>query len=412
MSPLSFHLCVVITKTKSATPKSPLSSKDSKPTTTTKIETLLASFSWLPDEATLLVMWYVAVSEDNKVGSDQTNDSFYVAATFGVPLTTIGDLYMFIKCIEDGKHDELLSGMTNDDRMETLDALGAICNSIKADNTKVDVIPCKAVDIDTMSTSYARAAGESAKDQPKVNSNFRPLVADTVFDGILTSISSKNWAKHGLKRIMMNSKGFFFFKFDSRAGLEAVLEGGPWLIRKSPIFLKKWLMDTRLLKEESTMTHLISIPSLTEDGFTKETIRVVFLPNCYYFYSNVVTLTVEKTNDGFQTVSKKKKRKGKSKSTNGGQFASLLVKQNARHEPKVTTGAPKKEATNMGNPSTSSSMLKTTGTSSKKDKIPMSNSYSVLNDEKKGIRSVNVYDETAKLSTKTVESSPFTAVVG
>ncbi|GJW97882.1 zinc knuckle CX2CX4HX4C containing protein, partial [Tanacetum coccineum] len=39
-----------------------------------------------------------------------------------------------------------------------------------------------------------------------------------------------NWAKHGLKRIMMNSKGFFFFKFDSRAGLEAVLEGGPWLI--------------------------------------------------------------------------------------------------------------------------------------------------------------------------------------
>ncbi|GJY98459.1 hypothetical protein Tco_0515369, partial [Tanacetum coccineum] len=129
--------------------------------------------------------------------------------------------------------------------------------------------------------------------------------------------------------------------------------------------------------------------------------------------SNVVTLTVEKTNDGFQTVSKKKKRKGKSKSTNGGQFASLLVKQNARHEPKVTTGAPKKEATNMGNPSTSSSMLKTTGTSSKKDKIPMSNSYSVLNDEEEEEEEdVNMYDETAKLSTKTVGSSPFTAIVG
>ncbi|GKA05989.1 zinc knuckle CX2CX4HX4C containing protein [Tanacetum coccineum] len=233
-----------------------------------------------------------------------------VAVTFGVPLTTVGDLYMFIKCIKDGKHDELLSGMTNDNRMETLDALGAICNSIKADNTKAGVIPYKvshiddstmakninvddstlpsivqAVDIDTMSTSYARAAGASAKDQPKVNSNFRPLVADTVFDGVNISIPCKvvkkvstrfehtlygyfigkrmaflvvkyyvrkNWAKRGLKRIMMNSKGFFFFKFDSRAGLEAVLEGGPWLIRKSPIFLKKWLMDTRLLKEEFT----------------------------------------------------------------------------------------------------------------------------------------------------------------
>ncbi|GJZ63068.1 hypothetical protein Tco_0619489 [Tanacetum coccineum] len=33
--------------------------------------------------------------------------------------------------------------------------------------------------------------------------------------------------------------------------------------------------------------------------------------------SNVVTLTVEKTNDGFQTADKKKKRKGKPKSTNG-----------------------------------------------------------------------------------------------
>nr|GFC63388.1 hypothetical protein [Tanacetum cinerariifolium] len=45
---------------------------------------------------------------------------------------------------------------------------------------------------------------------------------------------------------------FFFFKFDSRAGLEAVLEGGPWLIRKSPIILKKLSMDTRLLNEELT----------------------------------------------------------------------------------------------------------------------------------------------------------------
>ncbi|GJY43016.1 zinc knuckle CX2CX4HX4C containing protein [Tanacetum coccineum] len=123
------------------------------------------------------------------------------------------------------------------------------------------------------------------KDQPKVNSNFRLLVADPVFDGVNISIPRKvvekvstrfertlygyfigkrmafpvveyyarnNWAKHGLKRIMMNSKGFFFFKFDSRASLEAVLEGGPWLIRKSLIILKKWSMDTRLLKEELT----------------------------------------------------------------------------------------------------------------------------------------------------------------
>ncbi|GJT10159.1 zinc knuckle CX2CX4HX4C containing protein [Tanacetum coccineum] len=305
----------------------------------------------------------------------------------------------------------------------------------------------QSVDINTSSRSYARAAGASAKDQPKVISNFRPLVADPVYDGVNISIPRKviekvstcfehtlygyfigkrlafpvveyyarnNWGKHGLKRIMMNNKGFFFFKFDSRAGLEAVLEGGPWIIRKSPIILKKWSMGTSLLKEELTRIPIwvklhdvplqvfeedgisliatfigkpvmldsytssmckdswgrssfarcsievnseaelvdvvtIGIPSLTGDDFTKETIRVEYewrpprYDICKIFghvqdqcpkqmvtppivtTSNVVTPTVEKSNDGFQTVSKKKKRKGKSKSTNGGQFAEKEV---------------------------------------------------------------------------------------
>ncbi|GJZ90610.1 zinc knuckle CX2CX4HX4C containing protein [Tanacetum coccineum] len=51
----------------------------------------------------------------------------------------------------------------------------------------------------------------------------------------------------------------------------------------------------------------------------------------------VDTLIVEKTNNGFQTVGKKKK-KGKSKSTNGSQSGGHSVKQNVRYEPKVTGG--------------------------------------------------------------------------
>nr|GEX90888.1 hypothetical protein [Tanacetum cinerariifolium] len=57
-------------------------------------------------------------------------------------------------------------------------------------------------------------------------------------------------AKYGLKRTMLNAKGFFFFKFDSRVGLESVLEGGPWMIQNNLIILKKWTMNTSLLKEE------------------------------------------------------------------------------------------------------------------------------------------------------------------
>ncbi|GKA33360.1 hypothetical protein Tco_0719727 [Tanacetum coccineum] len=118
----------------------------------------------------------------------------------------------------------------------------------------------------------------------------------------------------------------------------------------------------------------IGIPSLTRDSFTKETICVEYKwrpPRCNvcnifgHVYdhcpnklvsppivstSNVVALIVEKSNDGFQMVGKKKKRKGKSKSTNGGQFAGPFVKQTIKYEPKLTLSAPKKGATNVSNP--------------------------------------------------------------
>nr|GEW86319.1 zinc knuckle CX2CX4HX4C [Tanacetum cinerariifolium] len=104
----------------------------------------------------------------------------------------------------------------------------------------------------------------------------------------------------------------------------------------------------------------IGISSLSRDGFTKDTICVDYewrLPRCdickifghvhdhcpknvvsppIVTPSNVVTPTVEKTNDGFQTVGKK--RKGK-----------------------------------------------TTGNSSKKDNLFMSNSFSALNDEEEDV---------------------------
>ncbi|GKD12104.1 hypothetical protein Tco_1196511, partial [Tanacetum coccineum] len=103
--------------------------------------------------------------------------------------------------------------------------------------------------------------------------------------------------------------------------------------------------------------------------------------------SNVVTPTVEKTNDGFQ-----------------------------RYESKATTSAPMKGATNVGNTSQSSSMLKKTGISSKKDNLSMSNSFSALNDEEEDDEEdvENVYDESANLiqNTKAGGSSSFTAAAG
>ncbi|GKE95105.1 hypothetical protein Tco_1579960, partial [Tanacetum coccineum] len=182
----------------------------------------------------------------------------------------------------------------------------------------------------------------------------------------------------------------------------------------------------------------IGIPSLTRDDFTKETIRVEYewrppkCDECKIFghvhdhypkkmvippivTTNVVTPTVDKSNDGFQTVGKKKKRKGKSKSTNGCQFTGSSVKQTIRYEPKATISAPKKGATNVSNPSKSSSMLKTADTSPKNDNFTTYNSFSTLNDEEEDDEKVkNVYDESANLvpNKNTRGSSSFMAAAG
>ncbi|GJZ26941.1 zinc knuckle CX2CX4HX4C containing protein [Tanacetum coccineum] len=149
--------------------------------------------------------------------------------------------------------------------METLKALGSICNSIKVDRNNADVIPCK--------VSYA-------DDSINLNVDESTIPSDPIVQSVNINKST------------------------SYAGVaEAVLEGGPWLIRKSPIILKKWSMDTRLLKEELTPPLFndswgrssfarclievnseadlvdvvtIGIPSLSEDDFTKETIRVEY----------------------------------------------------------------------------------------------------------------------------------------
>ncbi|GJZ22211.1 hypothetical protein Tco_0559250 [Tanacetum coccineum] len=403
-----------------------------------------------------------------------------VAATFGVSLSTVGDLKVLITDIDAGKYEELLSGMTNDKRKVVFDALGAMCDLIKVesasrpglefdgtrnetsvsvtihtsspkeevlihsiddvatlfgvplnslkdideftkdlenrwdtflnmqkiaptvdDNLSGEVSPndtnVQSVDINTKSISYAGDAGTSAKDQPKVNSNFCHLVADLVFDGFNIYIPCK-------------------------------------VVEKSRSSFDRCLIE---VNSEADLVDVVTIgiPSLTGYGFTKETIRVEYEwrpPRCdickifghvhdhcpkkvvsppIVTTSNVVTPNVEKSTDGFQTMGKKKKRKGKSKSNNGGS-----VKQTIRYEPKVTTSAPKKGTTNEGNASISSSMLKTTGASSKKDNISTSNTFSALNDDEEDEDKVveNVYDESDNLfpNTKTGGNSSFTVAYG
>ncbi|GKB00565.1 hypothetical protein Tco_0828558 [Tanacetum coccineum] len=375
------------------------------------------------------------VHGDKGVSNVQIQNIDDVSNLFWVPHNSLEEIDAFVKDLELGKH-ELWTIMSKENSNVITNI---VCNKwdalLKArpKDTRPTTPPSDTivqyVDINSKSTSYAGAAGASTKEQPKVNTNFRPLVADPVFKGVNISIPRKVVEK---------------------AGLEAVLKNGPWMIRNTPIILKKWsivfeedgssliatfiakpiMLDSytssmcndscgrssfaRCLIEVNSEADLvdvvtIGVPSLTGDDFTKETIRVVSPP--IVSTSNVVAPTVEKSNDGFQTVGKKKKRKGKSKSTNGGQFAGRSVKQIVRYKPKETSSAPKKGATNVSNPSKSSSMLKTIETSQKKDNFTTSNSFSALNDEEEDDEVENVYDESANLF-KTGGSSSFTAAVG
>ncbi|GJT03746.1 zinc knuckle CX2CX4HX4C containing protein, partial [Tanacetum coccineum] len=361
------------------------------------------------------------------------------------------------------------------------------------DRNNADVIPCKvsyaddsinlnvdestipsdpivqSVDINK-STSYAGVAGGSAKDQPNVHSNFHTLVADPVFVGVNISIPHKVVEKliHKspiiLKKCSMNTRllkeeltripiwiklhnvPIQVFKEDG-ISLIATFIGKPVMLDSytSSMCNDSWGRSSfaRCLIEVNSEADLvdvvtIGIPSLSEDDFTKETIRVEYewrpprCDTCKIFghvhdycpkkvvsppivaTSNVVTPNAEKTNDGFQTVGKKKKSKGKSKSTNGGQFTGLSVKHNVRYEPKATTSAPKKGTTYVGYTSQSTPMLKKTGNSSKKDNLSMSNSFSALNEEEDEEDVENVYDESANLiqNTKAGGSSSFTVAAG
>nr|GEW69219.1 hypothetical protein [Tanacetum cinerariifolium] len=121
---------------------------------------------------------------------------------------------------------------------------------------------------------------------------------------------------------MMKSKGFFFIKFESRKWLEDVLENGPWMIRNSPLILKKWTMNTRLFKEELNRIplwvklHDVPIQVFSKDG-RSSFVRCLIEVRADAALKDNVTIaiplpdgihTVDKMNDdGFQMVVNKRK---------------------------------------------------------------------------------------------------------
>ncbi|XP_071714305.1 uncharacterized protein [Rutidosis leptorrhynchoides] len=91
---------------------------------------------------------------------------------------------------------------------------------------------------------------------------------------VVKNYATNVWRKFGLQKVMMNSKGFFFFKFETEDGMNGALEGGPWIIRNIPIILNKWSPEIALTKEELSSIpvwvkfHDIPLAGFTEDGLS------------------------------------------------------------------------------------------------------------------------------------------------
>ncbi|GJV95141.1 zinc knuckle CX2CX4HX4C containing protein [Tanacetum coccineum] len=332
----------------------------------------------------------------------------HVAATFRVPLTTVGDLHMLINDIEAGKHDELLSEMINDDRMETLDALGTICNSIQADRNvilnKFDSMP-KGVPL------------VKAPNNPNADDNMHGMVSpsDPIAQSVEINTKStsysliilKKWSmdtrllKEELTRILiwvkLHDVPIQVFEEDG-ISLIATFIGKPVMLDSytSSMCNDSWGRSSfaRCLIEVSLEVNpmdvvTIGIPYLIGEDFTKETISVE-----YEWRPPRLMM------DSRQWV---KRRRGKVNSSLIMVVSLLVLLLNKL----LDMSTPKKGATNKGNESIPSLLMKNWGNYLNKDNITLSNSFFALNVEEED-EVENVYDETTNLFTKIGRSS-FTA---
>ncbi|KAJ0766031.1 hypothetical protein HanPI659440_Chr08g0310681 [Helianthus annuus] len=91
---------------------------------------------------------------------------------------------------------------------------------------------------------------------------------------VVDYFAKTNWVKYGLVRLMMNAKGFFFFKFKTKEGLDQLLEDGPWTIRNVPIILNEWSPNVTVEKQDIKTVpvwikmHEVPLTAFTEDGLS------------------------------------------------------------------------------------------------------------------------------------------------
>nr|GEZ42702.1 hypothetical protein [Tanacetum cinerariifolium] len=87
------------------------------------------------------------------------------------------------------------------------------------------------------------------------------------------------WSKYGLKRIQLHAE-FFLFQFQTKEGMNRVLDNGAWLIRRVPLLLNIWSPNSDLHKAEIKKVpvwvklHNVPIVAYSEVGLSLITTQI------------------------------------------------------------------------------------------------------------------------------------------
>nr|GEV08342.1 hypothetical protein [Tanacetum cinerariifolium] len=238
--------------------------------------------------------------------------------------------------------------MTRDMREEVLDIITTMWNALMADskskgaqsddeNMSSEASPndliVQSIDIHEKPSSYVGAVGGSKPEPNKSKENFRSL-----FSEICVKVKMALYRERLLNRLLLDL---------------LIIYMDILLVNVLPFWL--WNTMFEITGDDLKDSLTLEVPLIEGLRHTIETINIEYewKPPCCdlckifghvhdHFLKkisspptlvtlNFITHTIEKTNDGFQMVGKKKK-KSKSKSTNGGQFGGPSVKQSVRKE--------------------------------------------------------------------------------
>ncbi|GJZ44150.1 zinc knuckle CX2CX4HX4C containing protein [Tanacetum coccineum] len=375
-------------------------------------------------------------------GADKSNE-YIVVSLFGVPHSSIEDLDVLTRKNEAGDYNELKKGMTSVEWDAAMVAIEAEWKKLLADVTsttnvltnegtgpKQDTQIVKLVSF-TKLVSYVEASGASSLKPSNGKANFHHLVSDNMFDGVQLSIPM-----NGVQTVSSRLENTLYSYFIGKriaflvVELRRCSESGSWMIRNSPIILKKLTMNTRPCKEELTLIpvwvkiHDVPIQVFSENGISLIASQIADEALKDSITRDAMTIPTVMNNDGFQIVVTKKK---------SGKTGSTVVKttwqpinQKVRFGPKshgnpqkakdgnIMHSISKEKPSKAANVPSSSFSHGTTKNGclqyhSSTSNIYMSNPYDTLDDMESDEEVEVVYDETTNLFGNNITRATYTA---